>query len=118
MHPGSARGGDDAGDLDPTRLEIDYEEHEVPSEPSPRDRFNREEVGRGNRSPVRLQKGLPGHGPPARGIDSVLRKDSLDRVSPDEESEIRKSAPDSRIAPARVVARHLQDPLLDLAGDA
>jgi len=32
MHPGSAWGGDDAGDLDSTGLEVDYEQHEVPNE--------------------------------------------------------------------------------------
>src|SRR5262249_9966684 len=115
--PDSIGSGDDSSNLDPTRLEIDHEQHEVPHETLPRDPFDREEVGRGDRSPVRLQEGLPAHGPPARGIDSVLRKDSLDGVSPDEESEIRKRAPDSRIAPARVVARHLEDPSLDLAID-
>src|SRR5258705_12251342 len=114
MHPGSARGGDDAGDLDPTRLEIDYEEHEVPSEPSPRDRFNREEVGRGNRSPVRLQKGLPGHGPPARGIDSVLRKavfieNPLDRRPADLMAEVPHHVPDSRVTPAHVLLGQLDD---------
>jgi len=67
---------------------------------------------------MRLREGLPAHGAPTRWIDSVLREDSLDRAPSDEESEIRKSAPDSRVAPARVVDRHFEDPFLDLAGNA
>jgi hypothetical protein len=50
-HPASVCSGSDSGDLDPTRLEIDYEEHEVPNEALPRDPIDGEEVGRSDRRP-------------------------------------------------------------------
>src|SRR5688572_14221111 len=62
-HPGSVGGGDDSSDLDLAGLEVDYEQHEVANEPPPRDPFDREEVRRGDRSPMRLQEGLPPHRP-------------------------------------------------------
>jgi hypothetical protein len=70
-HPGSVWRGDDSRDLDLTRLEVDHEEHEVPDETPPRDHFEGEEV-RGDRSPMRLQEGLPARRSPSRGIDSIL----------------------------------------------
>src|SRR5262249_46770896 len=62
-HPSSVGRRRDSGDLDPTRLQVDHEEHEVPHEPAPREPFDREEVCRGNRSPMRLQERLPAYRP-------------------------------------------------------
>ena len=76
-HPASVWSGSNSGDLNPTRLEVDHEEDEVPNEALPRDPFDGEEVGRGNRPPMCLQEGLPTRRPPAGGIDSILREDSL-----------------------------------------
>ena len=86
-----------------------------PNEASPRDGFDREEVRRRDRAPLRLQEGLPAHRPLSGGIDSVLGQDALDRVSPDGESEIREGTSNPRIAPPRVVARHFDDPIPNLA---
>src|SRR5258705_4789595 len=73
-------------------------------------------VGGGDRSPMRPQEGLPTRRPSPSRIDSVLRQDSLDRVSADGVPEICKR-PGSGCTPSRVVARHLEDQALDLAGD-
>jgi hypothetical protein len=82
-HPGSVWRGDDSSDFNLSRLEVDYEEREVPDETTPRDHFDREEVSGGDRSPLRPQERLPARRPSLNRIDSVLRQDSLDRVSAD-----------------------------------
>src|SRR5258706_11796590 len=82
-HPGSVGRHGDSSDLDLTGLEVDHEQHEVANEPPPRDPFDREEVGRGDRSPVRLQEGLPLHRPTTGRVDSILCQDALDRSSAD-----------------------------------
>src|SRR5215468_3907512 len=117
-HPGTAQRSGDAADLDATRLKVHHEGHEVPNEASPRDRFDREEIRGRDRAPMRLQERLPARRPLARGIDSILRQDSFDRVSSDGESEIGERALDPRVAPSRIVACHLEDQCLDLAGDS
>jgi hypothetical protein len=115
-HPGSVGRIDHSRDLDPTCLEVDHEQHEVPNEASPRDRFDRKEISRRDRSPMCLQEGLLTRWPASSRIDSILREDSLDRASADGVPEIRESALDPGVAPSRIVARHLDQPL-DLAGD-
>jgi hypothetical protein len=54
-HPAPVWRGGDSSDLDSTRLEVDHEEDEVPNEALPRDPFDGEEVGRGNRPPMRTK---------------------------------------------------------------
>ena len=61
-----------------------------------------------------LQKGLPGRGASTHRVDSVLCQDSFDGTSTNGVSQIRERALDSRVAPSRVVSRHLEDEALGL----
>ena len=115
--PAPVRRGGDSSDLDLAGLEVDYEQHEVANEPPPRDPFDREEVRRGDRSPMRLQEGLPPHRPTTGRIDSILCQDALDRGSADGVPEIGEGSLDSGVAPSRIVARHSDDQFLNLTGD-
>jgi hypothetical protein len=100
-HPGSVWRGDDSSDLDLTRLELDHEEHEVPHETPPRDPFEGEEVGRGDRAP---------HAPSGRSSNSsvAVQRDRFHsppgfacRVSANGVPEPREGALDSGVAPSR-----------------
>ena len=88
-HPSAVRRIGDPSDLDLARLQIDHEESEESNETSPRDHFDGEEVGGGDRSLMRAQEGLPTRRPPASWVDSVLGQDSLDRVAAHGVPEIR-----------------------------
>ena len=59
------------------------------------------------------QEGSPRHPLLPDGIKTVLQKDPLDRVPTDLVSQVVERSSDPRIAPARVIAGHPDDQLLD-----
>ena len=65
---------------------------------------------------MRPQKGLPRHPlpPKAGGIEPVLEQNPLDRIAPDLVAEIVERTSNSGVAPARIIASHLDDEPLDL----
>jgi hypothetical protein len=59
LHPGAMRLPHDTGDLNPSGLEVDDEEHEGANEAGERQHLHGEEVDRANRTEVRLEERLP-----------------------------------------------------------
>ena len=112
-HPCSIGSGMNPRDLDSAGLEVDDKEDEKPNQAGPGDHFDAEEVRRRDRPPMRPQEPLPRQSLLPDGIESVFEKNSFDRVSTDLVSQVVERSSDSRIAPARVVAGHPDDQLLD-----
>ena len=105
--------GKNPRDLDSASLEVDDEEDEKPNQAGPGDHFDAEEVRRRDRPPMRPQERLPRHSLLPDGIEPVFEKNSFDRVSTDLVAEVVERSSDSRVTPARVVAGHPDDQLLD-----
>ncbi len=118
LHPLPIRRRGDPGDLNPMRLEVDYEEHEVANEAAPGHDLDREEVRCSDRAPMSPQERLPSHGTTPGRIDSVLCKDSLDRVPADLVSEIHQRAANTRVSPTRILGCHPDDEALNFAIDS
>lgn len=115
FHPPVIGSGRDPGDLDPSGFEIDDEEHKIPSQACPVGHFYAEEVGGRDGGPMSFQERFPGHTSLANWIESVLEKDALDRIPADLEPQIFECAPDSRVAPARILAGHSQGQIPDFS---
>jgi hypothetical protein len=118
LHPQPVWRNADPSDLNPTRLEMDHEEHEVPNEPAPCQDLDREEVRRSDRTPMGPQERLPSYRTTPGWIDSVLDNYALDRVSADAIPEVHELAANARVSPAGVLKGHPNDQLLDFAIDS
>ncbi len=94
-------------------LEVNDEENEVPNQTGACDHFDAEEVGCRNCSPVGLRERLPRHSLLPHGIEPIVEKDPLDRVSTDLVAQVLEGSPNSRVTPARVLAGHPDNQRLD-----
>jgi len=65
---------------------------------------------------LRLQERLPRHSPLPHGIEPVVEKDPLDRVAADLVPQVVEGSPNSRVTPARILAGHPDNQLLDFDG--
>ena len=116
LHPFSVRLRGNPGNLNPASLEVDDEKHEIPDQACRREHLDVEEVRCRDGTPMSLQKGLPRHPllPEGGGVEPVFQKDSLDRVTANLVTQVVERSSNSSVAPARVVAGHLQDQIFDL----
>ena len=49
----------DAGDIDLSRPQLDHEEHQIAFQPREREDLDREQIGRGQTVPMRLEERVP-----------------------------------------------------------
>ncbi|HTB73199.1 MAG TPA: hypothetical protein VK762_08135, partial [Polyangiaceae bacterium] len=105
-HPSAVGRAGDAGDVNASGLEADDEQHEAPA----REHLRAEEVRCGDGTPVRFEKGLPGHrlSSEGSGLDAVLGEDALDGRPSEVEAQVLECTAKPRVAPRRILARHRQ----------
>ena len=111
---------DDARDFHAPALELDDEQNEVANESDPGEDFDREEVHRGDGTPVRTHERPPGHASAAfrRRSEAILYEHACDGRTPNRQAQLLECAPDARVAPARVLRRQTHDQLGDIAPHA
>ncbi len=88
-------------------LEVDDEQYEVPYEPAAGDDLHAEEVRGGDGTPMRLEKGLPGHRLSRSGAGSMPCSARM-RWTVQGRSPGSRGRREARIAPRRILARHRQ----------
>jgi hypothetical protein len=93
-----------------SRLEVNDEEHQVADQTAKGEDLDAEEVRCGDRSPVRLEEGLPGQGLSSdrRRLNASLFEDALNGRSPQVMAHVAERATKARIPPRRVLSRHRQ----------
>ena len=101
FHPRAIRLRMDPGDVHAAGLELDQKEDEVPSKTGQRHHLDREQVGRRQAVPLRLQKCLPRRALTALGrrLNPMVLQNPLDRVPRDGVAEIRQRVANPRVAP-------------------
>ena len=107
-------------DLYASALQAQREEHVVGDETSRSPHLRREEVCRGERSPVSLEELRPDRLRSLLGcrLDSMGSKDSFHRVERHLATNVRQSALYSPVAPTRTLVGHPDDEILDRFHDA
>ena len=117
LHPRFMRLLHDARDIDSPRSEVDDKQHVVSNEPSPRDRFNREEVHGCDGASMGAKKGAPANAFAALwcGLQAGIDQDALDGVASQVMTEIAECTTDARVTPRWIVGGEAQHDLYDVA---
>jgi hypothetical protein len=100
--------------LHSTRRQVDDEDGVIPHQAAARPDFRGEEIGSGDRAPMRAQERLPRRGPVRHGRKAVRFQDPGNRRSADAVPEVCQRALNPRIAPRRVLRHHAHDQPADL----
>jgi hypothetical protein len=95
--------------LHPPALEIQHEQRVVGPQPAGSPHFPREEVGRGNRAPVRPQRGAPRRGPFWCRRDPVVLQHPGHHTSRDPVIKVPQCPLGPTVAPARIIRGHPDD---------
>ncbi len=106
-----------SSDVDSPSPQVDQEQRVVGDQATWSPHLGREEVGRGDLAPVRLEKGRPRRRAIRRGLDALALQGSRDRGSSDPMAEVFESALDARVPPARVLLGQSDDERFDLPHD-
>jgi hypothetical protein len=101
-----------------SRLQLDDKERVVRDQTADGPQLGGKEIRRGDRAPVGGQKRAPGHRPLRNGANPVGLQDRGDRGSGDAMPEVRQGTLDPAVAPRRILTRHPDGQLADLAKHA
>ena len=117
--PGAIRLAVDAGDLHPSRREVDHEQDGEARQPTGGPDFDGKEVCGREDASMPAEELLPGRPPLAlrSGLDPVLFQNAGDGASADMVIEVGERTLDPGIAPRAVLRRHPDDALANHRGD-
>ena len=91
----------DACNVHPSARQLDEEKHIIQCKADPRSDLHREQIGRGNRTPMRHEEGRPRRpvAPFGRGFDTALFEDVSNRLAGDGVTEVSQRSFDRHVAP-------------------